>query len=302
MFPLSLWASVILVACNAASSSPSAPPSESPSATASEVATHPAASPSAGETDADDPTPSEAPSTSEPSTPAPADGIVVALVDGLRVRSMPGLDGTSLGTLAQGYESLVIDGPEVRDGLEWYLISGLGLPFGSGCATGPDPANPYDCPVWLGWAARAGPDGSLWLEEIEPDCADPTGPLDRFAFQPRYLYIACYGDETLTLRGWLLASPGVPLEDPCPVVPQGLRWLGCVGPLFQLVSSPDSLMGLVMTLGPDAGLPGDGGEIVVQGHFDDPAAERCNYGDEPERSVLDCRSQFVVDSGPEYGG
>lgn len=61
-------------------------------------------------------------------------------------------------------------------------------------------------------------------------------------------------------------------------------------------------MGLVMTLGPDAGLPGHGSEIVVQGHFNDPDATRCTYGEEPARSVLDCRSQFVVDSGQQDGG
>lgn len=252
-------------------------------------------------TDDAEPVPTQTPSAlPEPSSAIARDAVVVALVDGLRVRETPGLDGTSLGTLARGFESLVVGGPEVRDGLHWYLISGLGLPYGSGCATGPEPTNPYDCPVWLGWVAQAGADGGTWLAEIEPDCADPAGPLDQFAFQPRYLYIACYGDVALTLRGRLLASPGEPLEDPCPDVPQDLRWLGCVGPLFQLVSSPGSSMGLLMTLGPDAELPD--GEIVVQGHFDDPEAARCTYGDEPERSVLDCRSQFVIDSGAADGG
>lgn len=215
-------------------------------------------------------------------------------MDGLRLRETPGLDGAELGTLDRGYESLVVSGPQLVDGLEWYQISGLGLPPASGCATGPDPTHPFDCPTWLGWAARAGADGSPWLEESEPECADPEGPLDDFAFQPRYVYIACYGDEPLTLRGHLLAQPGEPIEDPCPGVPNDLRWLGCGLQTFQLVSAAGTPIGLVMTLGPDASMPD--GEIVVHGHYDDPAAADCTYGDEPQRSMLGCRSQFVVDS------
>ena len=223
----------------------------------------------------------------------PTDAIVVAQVDGLRIRATPGLDGEALGTLASGYDSIVVDGPELVDGLEWYQVSGLGLPNGSGCATGPDPTNPYQCPVWLGWAARADADGTPWLVETDPECADPSGPLDDFAFQPRFLYIACYGDESLTLRGYHLAFGGV---YDCPGVPQDLYWLGCPSGL-QLVSSPDVPLGLTMTIGPGGSLPGDVPEILVTGHFDDPEAARCTYEDEPERSVLWCRSQFVVDSG-----
>jgi hypothetical protein len=230
------------------------------------------------------------------SAPIPADALVAARVEGLRIRATPGLDGEALGTITSGSQSLVVDGPELADGLEWYLISGLGIPNGSGCVTGPDPTNPFTCPVWLGWAARAAADGTPWLEEVEPECADPAGSLDAFVSQPRYLYIACYGDEPLTLRGYLLAQPGVPLEDPCPAIPEEQRWLGCVLPTFQLVSAANTGLGLVMTLGPGGGLPGDGGEIVVEGHFDDPAATECTFGDEPGRSVLECRSQFVVDS------
>lgn len=285
----------LLVACGTAAGTPASQVPQ-PSQPA-----NPSAAPSEAPSEAPAESPADTPS--EPTSGAiPADAIVAARVDGLRVRATPGLDGEALGTLASGYESLVVDGPEVADGLEWYLISGLGIPNGSGCITGPDPTNPYTCPVWLGWAAHAAADGTPWLEEVEPECADPAGSLDRFAIQPRYLYIACYGDEPLTLRGHLLAQPGIPLEDPCPAVPQEQRWLGCVWPTFQLVSAANTGLGLVMTLGPGAGLPGDVGEIVVEGHFDDPAAAECTFGDEPGRSVLDCRAQFVVTSQGSYVG
>lgn len=223
------------------------------------------------------------------------DELVEAYVDGLRIRSAPGLSGTELGTLARGYESLVVDGPEFSDGLEWYLITGLGLPPASGCATGPDAINPFTCPVWWGWAAWEGADHSLWLDRTALDCADPGGPLDDFAYQERYRYIPCYARRgPLTLHGFLQVDVLVPLaSDFCADVPDELRWLGCAGQ-FQLASSPD-VTGMVLALPPDGRLP-DQGEVMVEGHFDDPAADQCTFGEIPERSVLDCRSTFVVTS------
>jgi hypothetical protein len=287
--PLAILTIMLLTACTAETSSSGSPADVPTTAAPTDPTESPAASASASASATADPSPSEA-----ASGPITADAIVVARVDGLRVRGTPGLDGESLGTLATGYESIVVDGPELVDGLEWYLVSGLGLPFGSGCATGPGWTTPYTCPVWLGWAARAGDDGSPWLEETEPECADPNGSLDDFAFQPRYLYIACYGDQPLTLRGNHQVVGGIA---DCPGVPQDLYWLGCVGGQNQLVSAPDAGIGLVLTVAPGGSLPGGEGALEVTGHFDDPESARCTYGDEPELSVLTCRSQFVVDSG-----
>ena len=283
--PLAVLALLLLSACSSASPNDGTPTSQ-PSATGEPAA--PTASPESSPSATPDPSASDAAAGA-----IPTDAIAVARVDGLRVRATPGLNGEELGTLAAGYESLVVDGPEIVDGMEWYLLSGLGLPNGSGCATGPDPTNPYQCPFWLGWVARAGADGMSWLEETEPDCADPNGSMDDFAFQPRYLYIACYGDEPLTLQGYHLATPGIA---DCPGIPMDLWWLGCVAGGHQLASGPEAAMGLLMTVGPNGSLPGDPGEMVVTGHFDDPASADCALGDEPVNSVLICRSQFVVDS------
>jgi hypothetical protein len=229
------------------------------------------------------------------------DDLAETTVPGLRLREAPGTGAASLGTLAAGAVSIVVDGPMRANGHEWYLLSGLGLPYASGCATGPGSMDPWTCPVWLGWVAAASIDGDPWLHRTEPRCADPAGPLSDFTFQQRYAYIVCYGNEPVSLRGWLVVHVGAPVEDPCPEVPQDVRWLGCAG-MFELVDSPDSSgPGLVMTLGPEAGLPDDAVQIEVTGHYDDPSARDCTYGDEPERSILDCRSQFVVDSGPVSG-
>ena len=288
---LAFLAVVLLAACSAdPGSSSGGSPSEPPLPSASTIPSDSASvSSSPSESESAEASPSEAAS-------GPTDSIVVARIDGLRVRETPGLDATEIGTLDSGYESLVVDGPEVADGLEWYLISGLGLPPASGCSTGPDPTHPFDCPVWLGWAARASADGTAWLEETEPECADPAGPLDDFAFQPRYLHIACYGDEVLTLRGYLRAAPAMSPAELCPDIPEELRWLGCLSPAYQLVSTADGTIGLPIGIPPGAAAPDTTGEVVLEGHFDDPAAAACTYGDEPERSILDCRSQFVMDS------
>jgi hypothetical protein len=274
---------ILLVACGTAAGTPVA---QTPQPT--EPAS-PSVAPSEAPSEAPSQTPSPAPSDT-PGESIPADAVVASRVDGLRVRATPGLSGQELGTIAGGSQSLVIDGPELAD-------------YGSGCVTGPEPTNPYTCPVWLGWAARAAVDGTSWLEQVEPQCADPNGSLDSFGSQSRYLYIACYGDEPLTLRGYLVEPAWVPQEDPCPEVPDELRWLGCAWPpTLQLVSGSNSGLGMNVTLGPGAGLPGEGGEIVVEGHFDHPTSAECTFGDEPGRAVLDCRAQFVVTSQVAYVG
>lgn len=273
----------------AACSGPSAP---------SRSASLPAASTSAGASASPSDSP-VAPSATAASGFA-ADDLAEATVDGLRLRGTPGTAGKPLGTLALGATSIVVDGPQTADGYDWYLLSGLGLPYASGCATGPGSQDPWTCPVWLGWAATRSLQGDEWLRRAEPDCADPAGSLTDFTFQARYAYIACYGNRQLTLRGWLVAQVGVPLQDPCPEVPQTLRWLGCTG-MYQLVDSADSSgPGLLLAL--RGSLPGDDPRIEVTGHYDDPAARQCTYGAQPEQSVLTCRAQFVVDSARPSGG
>jgi hypothetical protein len=229
-----------------------------------------------------------------------ADDVAQATVDRLRLHETPGTAGKPLGTLALGSTSIVVDGPTTAEGYDWYLLSGLGLPHDSGCVTGPDSQDPWTCPVWLGWAAARSLDGDEWLRRAEPECADPAGSLIDFTFQARYAYIACYGNRQLTLRGRLVVQVGTPVQDPCPEVPQTLRWLGCTG-MYQLVGSADaSASGMLLAL--KGSLPGDDPRIEVTGHYDDPAARQCTYGSQPEQSVLSCRSQFVVDSARPSGG
>jgi hypothetical protein len=239
-------------------------------------------------------TASTGPSGSSVATEFAADDLAQATVDGLRLRETPGTAGKPLGTLALGATSIVVDGPTTAEGYDWYLLSGLGLPYASGCITGPDSQDPWTCPVWLGWVAARSLDGDEWLRRAEPECADPAGSLTDFTYQARYAYLACYGNRQLTLRGRLLVQVGTPAQDPCPEVPHTLHWLGCTG-MYQLVDSADSsVSGVLLAL--KSSLPGDDPRIEVTGHYDDPAARQCTYGAQPEQSVLSCRAQFVVDS------
>ena len=137
---------LLMTACAAASTG------GSPTAEPTTLRSEPSTSPTATEIT----TPEASPSSSKRGIPA--DAIVTARVDGLRVRATPGLDGEELGTLASGYESLVVDGPEMVDGLEWYLVSGLGPAPRLGLRDGSRVDQPVHVPglVRLGRACRSG--------------------------------------------------------------------------------------------------------------------------------------------------
>jgi hypothetical protein len=119
--------------------------------------------------------------------------------------------------------------------------------------------------------------------------------------------LACFGSRSITIRGYWPAAPageaGV-----CPVS-QDLRWIACPESADRLLdhATQDVFGGLtVVTLAMPTGIvmPERGQWVEVSGHYDDPAAQGCSYGDIPEQSVLWCRAQFVVDearpvSGPE---
>jgi hypothetical protein len=49
---------------------------------------------------------------------------------------------------------------------------------------------------------------------------------------------------------------------------------------------------MVVALG--VAMPDRGHLIEVTGHYDDPAAQDCTYGEIPEATVLRCRAEFVV--------
>lgn len=302
--PLTIRAAITLVIVLGGCAAP--PGASSPAVDAPEsVSPQASASPSAAT-----PSVSEAPSPSAAASPDAPEGTVEVgalartTVERLRIREEPGLEGASLGTLAESEVGYVLAGPVPADGYDWYLLSALSLPQASGCIT-PIDTDPYNCPTWLGWAAARGPDGDPWLVAGTIDCPLWPSPLMTADFVfgvQRYAYLACFGDEERSVVGFYPEFPeNGGLGGACADVPDELAWIGCNLGYEHVVFDPATGFfgpGLVLTIEPASGvqLPGRGQWIEVTGQYDHPAAQQCTWGDPPEATVLLCRAQFVVAS------
>lgn len=290
-----------LVACGGTTAgSPVASPTAAPTEPASEPAT-PSPSPSAPESEP----PSVSPSPSVPADPpSPAiavDSVVRTTVAGLRLREEPTTAATSLGTLSNGAPSYVVDGPVSADGYSWYLLSGLGIPQYSGCS-GPVATDPWECPVWFGWVAAGSPDGDAWLAQHDLDC--PTWPevvdFDIILGVQRIAYLACFGDEERSLTGFYPTIPDdAGLGGACAGVPGEMSWIACNLGYEHINPSEADPFGSGFVFSVDTTsvpMPDRGQWVRITGRFDHPAADDCTFDDPPERSVLQCRAQFVVES------
>jgi hypothetical protein len=246
---------------------------------------------------------SPSPSTGSPfASPRPAfalDTVVRAAVENLRVRDEPSLAGAVLGTLPEAGASIVIEGPVSTDGYDWYFVGSLGLPMATGCE-GPIVTTPYSCPSWYGWVAASGPDDAPWLVRETPDCPDwpddRIGPSFVFGVQ-RVLYLVCFGDEERSLVGWYPVIPeDAGLGGACEG-PDDIAWLSCNLGYEHLVIDPAEgfgTAGFPMVVAQGLTMPERGQFIEVTGHYDDPAARDCDFGDIPQARVLACRTEFVV--------
>lgn len=223
---------------------------------------------------------------------------IVAAGTGVQIRAEPGTAGTLLGTLPDGGLSMVVEGPVMADGLAWYRIHALGLPRDTGC-TGPPETDPFNCPGWFGWAAASGSDGTAAFVEDDSSCPTWEGSVtDDLLFGHGFLaYLACFGGETRTLTGYYPVIPDdAGLGGVCES-PDGIAWLACNPGYEKLV--PDAQQdffspGIEMVVAPGVEMPRRGALIDVTGHYDDPAASDCAFGDDPDEKVLFCRAQFVV--------
>jgi hypothetical protein len=130
------------------------PPGPTTNATATEAPT-PVPTPVPVPSATADPSPA-ATASPRPGTFA-ADTIVQIVVDGLRVRTAPTVDGATSAkldpTLGPGTRLQIIDGPVTADDYEWYLVQAIGWPH-------------------RGWVAAADHDGSPWI--ADPAAASPA--------------------------------------------------------------------------------------------------------------------------------
>jgi hypothetical protein len=208
----------------------------------------------------------------------------------LVVRSAPGTGDASEiypQRLAVPTLLFILDGPVAADGYDWYQVA----PFEEFFSDTP--------PEWPrpGWVAAASREGEPWIAPWAGDCPDPT--LDAMHGRPYVLLLACFSDQTLTVKG---TFTGCFVSDPTVVSPVWLAHTGCA--LVPFGWEPEGVFsgGLVFRFNGDVGVPQRAGVAIrVVGHFDDAAARTCREetqpGDEatpPELVILGCRAQFVV--------
>jgi len=164
---------------------------------------------------------------------------------------------------------VVLYGPVVINGVEWYLLASSGL----------------DIDVPTGWAPIAGPSGPNVVAATDA-CPSQPRPELIAALQLTDGLPACYGRQDITMTGALTCE--LPPDES--VV--GASWLRS-GSRCQF-DAPFAIYAL----------PADmtDGRYSVTGHFDDPEARLCTPADggtsayDRLRAILDCRRIFVATS------
>jgi hypothetical protein len=255
-------------------------------------------------------TPTVPPASASPSASASSgpggfapDTIVATAVDSLTLRDEAGLNATIQWRLPVGTLGFVISGPMQADDLPWYQLSGMGLPYGSGCVT-PEPGGLLECPAWLGWAAAVAPDGTAYLAPATPPaCPPPPHTIVSLSGIGFTLRLICFNAEPITFRGWWPggAAPG----GDCAAATTEIGWLVCQNLNPNSLGADPSESGgrFTVSLDPATGvvMPDGGQWVDVTGHFDDPAAPRCasvaeTMGTDAGSLVFSCRLQFVLSS------
>jgi hypothetical protein len=275
-------------------------PSHSPAAAPSEVVAE-TATPAPSDTAVPSATPSPTPPLQEISV-----GMTVTpVIDGVTLRESPGTGGTRIGTLAQGSQTYVLDGPVDADGYTWYQLSGPGLPTASGCVS-PVPTAPLECPTWLGWAAVGDPDDeSAWFAPTTVECPDPAEETDAFVTLPQIFALPCYGDAELTFKAFYSELPEGGLGGTNCTDDTAIMWLYCLDIGYYQVTSAPGAVPMTLYVDPASGvtLPERGTWLLIRGAFDHPDSTLCASAAEhdnkqsplpdPEYAVVVCRTHFV---------
>lgn len=279
----------------------------SPSASAAAISSVPSPTGSAS-------SPTATSSAGEPE-PSPGefavDTIVASTVDGLSVRAAPGRDAERRGTLASGALSFVAGGPTDADGYRWYLVSTLGLPPNTGCATEIE-TDPFNCPVWFGWVAAASETGEAWLTPHQIECPPQPFTAEGLILARTNLErLACFGKQPITFRAWWPTIPDdAGLGGACTAQDQPSGWLLCQNINYTMVTINENEgfggVGVRVAIDPASGLvmPERGTWVELRIHLDDPAAQGCDEAastlEAPDQSaeqyVLGCRAEMVLEA------
>lgn len=250
------------------------------------------------------------------SSPIPSDGgsgaqpsldqlelltLVVPVVEGVTLREEPRMGGERIGTLDQGAENVVVEGPVDADGYSWYRLAAVGLPPSSGCIT-PLPTDPLECPIWFGWAAAGNPDeGEAWFEVAEPDCPDPDAETHDFMSLPQRMPLVCYGSDKVSFTAWYSETQSG--REECDADPS-IAWLYCDDAGQDVWPSESEAVAFErLFIDPEAGisLPERGQWLRLTGAFDHPDSAACGEAngeeglyDSDDLAVLECRIRYVV--------
>ena len=288
---------VCLIASACAADAPGGSP-QTPAPTREALTSPPAAeraSPTATATE--EPTPSPSPTATSPRALSP--GVVAEVVaEDLTFRSSASTSGTPV----EGRESLqpgdllfVVEGPVSADGFDWYrAVPSLDAP---------DPRTSE-----IGWVA-ARPSGSDDAYVVPADIRCPDEPVtvsDLMSIEALGA-VACFGDGDLVFRAWVTETTGLGGYCGCDASPE---WLA--HPFAAFVALDDEETAYIVDgdgrwfsayIDRDAVQQPEVGQWVeVAGHFDDPAAEACEWTEtdpgfgpfDPTLVVVHCRARFVA--------
>ena len=300
--------SFLLAACSVAAADPSAVPSDAPATPMPSTSEKPMPS----ESESPEPEPTDAPDEepAEESAEAPLaaidlDSVVATIVDRLTLRRGAGTDAERIGVLPVETVAYVLSGPVEVDGIPWYEIAGMGLPYASGCVTGP-PDVPIGCPSFHGWVAGESAGGDAWIASVEPEaCPDPT--LEAISETGSVRRLVCWSDDEITFEAfWPELPEDAGLGGMCPPRDEPAGFLYCQNINYNglAVSPQEGFAGvsrLNLSLDPASGveMPVRGQWIRVTGGFDHPAAEGCaeigasEGHPDPAWAALHCRTEFV---------
>jgi hypothetical protein len=220
------------------------------------------------------------------------DGMATVTADALTVWSEPSARRSNRLSpeLPGGAVVFVVEGAEDSRGVDWWLIApeyveGKSLPFG--------------------WVNAVDADGGPTLDPFLPACPPIDEPIaGRTIGELGSLRaLACFGQQELKLSG----------EVDCtrPIIEWaigGASWIG--SNRWCVIDDAMELFGPGVTglLDQVPSAPTVGGRYEVQGHFEDPEAERCGPvrfgtpgppGTPTPQTVLHCRQMFVVTSVTE---
>jgi hypothetical protein len=295
--------SLLLAACSAQADPPDSP-SEAPATPTPSTSEEP----TPAESESPDPDPSDAPSeepTEAPQAAIDVDSVVATIVDRLTLRRGAGTDAERIGVLPVETIAYVVSGPTEVDGVRWYEIAGMGLPYASGCATAPAD-QPIGCPAFHGWVAGESADGDPWIAATEPE-ACPEATLVNISETGSVRRLVCWGDEEITFDAfWAELPEDAGLGGMCAAIDEPAGFLFCQNINYNaLAASPEEgLAGVArlnLSIDPASGveMPERGQWIRVTGAFDHPLAGECadiaaadDYED-PAWFALHCRTEFV---------